>query len=90
MAIFRQSPKCLKCGDPIDGKYTDQSKIPPMQQLIGDTFEGWDYEGHVCNQNPKPIDIFDFSKMTKEEKKRFNKAAKGLEKLLGKKSKKNV
>ena len=48
MAIARRHPKCPKCGGQINGIYKDQSNIPIMHRIIGDTFLGWDYAGHVC------------------------------------------
>lgn len=48
MAIARRAPKCKKCGESYRGIYRDQSNIPIMHRLIGDTFIRWDIEGHVC------------------------------------------
>jgi hypothetical protein len=48
MAIIRQSPKCIKCDGIINAIYLDQSNIPELQRIIGDTFLKWDYEGHKC------------------------------------------
>jgi len=48
MALFREPQTCFKCGGTLEGKYQDQSHLPAPMQLIGDTFLGWDYEGHTC------------------------------------------
>lgn len=48
MAVARTAPKCPKCGQSYGGIYQDQSNVPIMHRLIGDTFIRWDIEGHVC------------------------------------------
>lgn len=53
MAIARTRPKCFMCGEFINGIYKDQSKIPFMLKKIGDTFQGWDYKSHKCNEDSK-------------------------------------
>lgn len=42
--LARTKPKCIKCGGEIYGKYD----VPTDLTFIGDTFQGWDYEGHKC------------------------------------------
>lgn len=48
MAVNRshEQPKCFKCGELIDGKYRDQSDVNWDRMFVGDTFQGWDFEGH--------------------------------------------
>lgn len=53
MAVYREKPKCPFCGAEIKGIYKDQSSIARMQQLVGDAFIKWDWEGHVCNKKIK-------------------------------------
>lgn len=54
MAIFREDPKCIFCNKVIGKvKYKDQSDIPLMLQTIGDTFEGYEYEDHECEEMKK-------------------------------------
>lgn len=48
MAVARKAPICPKCGQGIGGIYKDQSNVPMMHRIIGDTFIRWDFEGHVC------------------------------------------
>lgn len=49
MAIARQAPKCPHCGEVIaKAIYRDQSNVPMMMRLIGDTFIGWKYFEHSC------------------------------------------
>jgi hypothetical protein len=68
MAVFRESPKCFKCGEPIRAIFDDQKDIPMMARLIGDTFIKWDYEGHnvMCkgtfNLLPMPDESEEFKK----------------------------
>lgn len=52
MAVIRPPHFCPTCGGQIYERHLDQSNVPLCQRLIGDTFIGWDYEGHVCD--PKP------------------------------------
>ena len=52
MAVFRNAPTCLSCGKTIaKAKYLDQSDLPITMRIIGDTFEGWEYENHDCKKN---------------------------------------
>lgn len=51
MALARGAPRCFKCGEHYKGKYTDQSDTTVHLQLIGDTFIGWDIEGHTCSEH---------------------------------------
>ncbi len=48
MAVYREAPKCPKCGGNIKGKYWQ-----PKVVFAGDTFRGWDFEGHVCRVGTK-------------------------------------
>lgn len=48
MAIARRPPTCPKCGETIKGIFKDQSNVPIMHRLIGDTFIRWNWEGHMC------------------------------------------
>lgn len=48
MAVARTAPKCPKCGESYGGIYRDQSNVPIMHRLIGDTFIRWDISGHIC------------------------------------------
>src|SRR5690242_2070943 len=48
MAVKRTPPKCPKCGEYFDGKYWH-----PETFFCGDTFIGWDYEGHICRLGTK-------------------------------------
>jgi len=48
MAVVRANPKCPKCNGVIHAIYKDQSDLPLIQQIIGDTFIKWDWEGHKC------------------------------------------
>lgn len=43
MAVHRQSQPCFVCGEIMMEIHLDQSHVPPLQQLIGDTFIK-----HVC------------------------------------------
>lgn len=49
MAVYRTNPKCHKCGGKIHGKYVHLPTISP-NNYVGDTFIGWDYEGHKCSE----------------------------------------
>ncbi len=65
MAIQRTVPKCPYCGDVIaKGVYRDQSNIPFMQRLIGDSFIRWDYIKHSC---PGKIEADEQSKKDHEK-----------------------
>ncbi len=55
MAVYRENPKCASCGADIEGIYRDESHLPMFQRTIGDTFEGWNYEGHKCVKNTHRI-----------------------------------
>lgn len=46
--VYREAPRCHKCGAGINGRYF----IPP-EIFVGDTFLGWDYEGHRCRVGTK-------------------------------------
>lgn len=49
MALYRPTPTCPHCGEPTHKAiYRDQSHLPPMLQIIGDTFEGWESLEHTC------------------------------------------
>lgn len=48
MAVFRQSPKCPKCGCLIKSKHWQ-----PETFFCGDTFIGWDWKGHICRLGEK-------------------------------------
>ena len=49
MALYREEPKCTFCGEILaKAKYKDQSDLLTSMQLIGDTFEGWEYQDHEC------------------------------------------
>jgi len=48
MAVYRTAPKCPKCGEYISGKYWQ-----PEVFFCGDTFTGWDWDGHVCRLGTK-------------------------------------
>lgn len=49
MAIRRESPKCVFCGEVIAKEvHIDQSHLPPEQRLIGDTFLHWENIEHEC------------------------------------------
>ena len=61
MAVQRTSPKCPTCGEPINGKYKDESHLSVFQRTIGDTFIGWDWAGHKCPEKTETI-ISDNSK----------------------------
>lgn len=57
MARYREAPKCPFCGKVIaKAKYRDQSNLPLQMQLIGDTFEGWEYEIHECKEQKEFTD----------------------------------
>jgi len=52
--IYREAPKCPFCGKVIaKAKYKDQSDLPLSMQIIGDTFEYWEYEKHECEEQKK-------------------------------------
>lgn len=48
MAVYREPPKCPKCGESIKGKYWQ-----PETFFCGDTFQGWDWSGHICRLGTK-------------------------------------
>lgn len=66
MAVYRESPKCPQCGEPIYGKYRDESHLHFTQRTIGDTFIGWDWEGHKCRVEKTKI------KQNKNGKRKFD------------------
>jgi hypothetical protein len=77
MARYRPTPTCPYCGVVIaKGIYRDQSKIPFMQRVIGDTFIRWDYIKHSC-KGKKEAD----KKMKEEVDKAWDKIKKGGGKL---------
>ena len=54
MAIMRTAPTCAHCGAVIaTAIYQDQSDIPPIMRIIGDTFIRWDYIYHECEAGKK-------------------------------------
>ena len=54
MAVYRPTPTCPYCGKIIaKGVYKNQSKIPSMLRVIGDTFIRWDYIEHTCEGKKK-------------------------------------
>jgi hypothetical protein len=54
MAIYRKQPTCPYCGKVIaKGVYKDQSHLPFMMRVIGDTFLRWEYKKHNCKKKPK-------------------------------------
>lgn len=49
MAVYRQTPTCNYCGKSIaKAIYRDQSHLPTMLRVIGDTFIRWDYKKCKC------------------------------------------
>lgn len=50
MALYRENPKCHKCGGVIKGIYKDQTDIPVSMRIIGDTFIRWDWQNHKCEE----------------------------------------
>lgn len=52
MALYREQPKCPKCGEFINGVYKNQDDTPILLVNIGDNFLYWDWSGHVCG-NPE-------------------------------------
>ncbi len=54
MAVYRQTPKCPKCGKIIArGIYADQSDTPMVMRKIGDSFIRWEYLPHKCKKENK-------------------------------------
>ncbi len=49
---MRKVPKCSGCGEEIKGIH---KKNNPHNPFIGDTFIGWDYEGHRCKNEKENI-----------------------------------
>jgi len=39
----RKAPRCHNCGEPYKAKHWSPSTF-----FVGDTFTGWDIDGHVC------------------------------------------
>ena len=71
MARYRPTPTCPFCGVVIaKGIYKDQSKIPFMQRIIGDTFIRWEYIKHTCKGKEE------FDKKMEEDADRFIEEAK--------------
>lgn len=50
MAVYRNSPTCLKCGKEYKGIYRDNDGT-----FMGDDFIRWDIEGHECERNDHPL-----------------------------------
>ncbi len=50
MAVMRQAPTCVKCGEEVKGVY---KKVNKSFGFVGDTFLFWNYEGHVCKNEDK-------------------------------------
>lgn len=50
MAVFRQNPICPRCKKIIPGKYQNYSYLPQFLRPIGDSFLGWDWENHKCEE----------------------------------------
>lgn len=48
MALYRETPNCPKCGGRIKGVYSNRG-----YNFVGDTFQRWDYNGHVCRLGTK-------------------------------------
>jgi len=48
MALYRRPPTCPECGEEIRGKYNEHQTF-----FVGDTFRGWDWEGHKCRLGTK-------------------------------------
>jgi hypothetical protein len=54
MAVYRKTPACPYCGKIIaKAVYKNQSHIPFMFRVIGDTFIRWDYIKHNCKGKRK-------------------------------------
>lgn len=68
MAVYRPPQKCISCGEVLKPVYRDQSKIPVMQRLIGDTFVG--YAPHKCD--PLKVIKLKFTPEMKKLIKAFN------------------
>lgn len=49
MAVARKAPLCPKCGKPYKAMHR---KTPNV--FVGDSFMGWNIDGHVCNEKPAP------------------------------------
>lgn len=75
MAVHRTNPKCHKCGGKIHGKYIHLPTVSyNYPSYVGDTFIGWDFEGHKCSETiilPKNITMED--NITKEKLDSFSK-----------------
>ena len=51
MAVARSIPTCSYCGEATaTGRYKDESGVPPLMRIIGDTFLGWDDKECNCKQ----------------------------------------
>ena len=48
MAVYREPIRCLGCGEPLDAIHKDYKNYPPYAIPYGDSFIGWDYDGHKC------------------------------------------
>jgi len=66
MALYRQPPKCIHCGATAEGVYQDQSHLPDMLKIIGDTFMYW--KPLPCNcPTPKITDMMNLFKKKEDE-----------------------
>jgi hypothetical protein len=58
MARYRRPPTCPHCGKVIaKAVYLDQTDLPLMQRVIGDTFIRWDYNKHTCSKKDLELKI---------------------------------
>lgn len=73
MAVYREPPRCIMCGEIIaTGIYEHR------ENFIGDTFVGWDYEEHNCPKQKEWI-----AEMQKEmEKLEFDVSEQGYTNLI--------
>lgn len=53
MARYRPPEYCIVCGKQLKAQYLDQSNIPVLQRIIGDTFMGYKKCDHKIEQ-PTP------------------------------------
>lgn len=52
MAVQRITPTCAYCGKPTaEAVYDNQSDLPSVMRLIGDTFRFWKYKKCKCKQS---------------------------------------
>ena len=72
MALFRTPPTCLICGKPTaEAIYEDQSHIPEISRVVGDSFIGWKPIDHVCNSESQKLDIETVIKFVNEMNKKY-------------------